>query len=954
MSLVEKSTQPFTTFTPRSIPGCQVWLDAQDATTLTVGTTVTQWRDKSGSNNHAAPGTAPTYNATTKYILFNGTSQFLQLPNGAIPFGNVPYTIFMVGYTNNNASPQWMMCSGTNVTGSLLGIFINSTSINHSWWVNEYGVSGVVSNNTPFIICISYNLTQRNIVPNGGASSRNTPGIARGSQSGNNFIGKQPGNQWLNGGIGEYIVYNTELSDEDRRQVEGFLARKWSLGVRLPVTHPYKNNIAMRPFQLADVSAPSLWLDSTDASSFVFATGTSNILTWRDKSGNGYDASGINNPVYSPSNVSLNGTTQSFGINLDFLAARSHMAFVVLSNTNFRNIYGARTSNNTTASFHAGLGGTTFWSLNTWGVSYNPTMSNYRAGRRNLAVFEWTASGARAVFANGGQEGTTATGVVSISAMAGGGSIGDVVGQGRLSGTINEIIIYTGPNTGPALNTNQRQRIENFLMTKWNVNLPRLYTPLDVATCAFWFDAADAASVVTSGNNVTLWRDKSGNNRHAAPTVSPTYTGNGITFDGTSHLRASNTGSLLSNAAYSLFLLEVATAGSGGIDCVCGDIGTGGDNAGFLLGYVYNLTWFRYGYWGNDVDYTSLGGTNQLRLWSFNHPSTGNRYFNLYGTNVGTGTSQRLLSFQQFGIGGFGQGGYKGRIYEIICYVGGLTTTQIAQAEGYLAWKWGLQGSLPTGHLYKNAAPTPPASLYRTLQLTPLFTPTIQSNCAVWLDGADSTSITFSGSSITQWNDKSGNNRHAAAQSGNPTYSFADYSLNNGGTPYLLCSNTASLLLNQAYTVFVVENAADVTPLFGDATFVDTTTGASLHATYASSTIFRWGYYNNDLDVTVPGLGSTRIWTFNQPLTANRNIRLNGTLVGTLGNTTKLSRFSALSIMFWWGGSPVSYNGKMYEFILYLGDVTLAQQQRVEGYLAWKWKIQGLLPSTHPYSTFRP
>lgn len=27
------------------------------------------------------------------------------------------------------------------------------------------------------------------------------------------------------------------------------------------------------------------------------------------------------------------------------------------------------------------------------------------------------------------------------------------------------------------------------------------------------------------------------------------------------------------------------------------------------------------------------------------------------------------------------------------------------KAEGYLAWKWGLQGNLPSNHPYKNAAP---------------------------------------------------------------------------------------------------------------------------------------------------------------------------------------------------------------------------------------------------------
>ena len=33
-----------------------------------------------------------------------------------------------------------------------------------------------------------------------------------------------------------------------------------------------------------------------------------------------------------------------------------------------------------------------------------------------------------------------------------------------------------------------------------------------------------------------------------------------------------------------------------------------------------------------------------------------------------------------------------------------LATEQLM--EGYLAWKWGVQGSLPANHPYKSAAPT--------------------------------------------------------------------------------------------------------------------------------------------------------------------------------------------------------------------------------------------------------
>tara|TARA_Y100000389_G_scaffold182635_1_gene199423 strand:- start:2887 stop:3189 length:303 start_codon:yes stop_codon:yes gene_type:complete len=37
---------------------------------------------------------------------------------------------------------------------------------------------------------------------------------------------------------------------------------------------------------------------------------------------------------------------------------------------------------------------------------------------------------------------------------------------------------------------------------------------------------------------------------------------------------------------------------------------------------------------------------------------------------------------------------------------GGTDLTDLEKAEGYLAWKWGLEGSLPVSHPYKNSAPT--------------------------------------------------------------------------------------------------------------------------------------------------------------------------------------------------------------------------------------------------------
>jgi hypothetical protein len=46
-----------------------------------------------------------------------------------------------------------------------------------------------------------------------------------------------------------------------------------------------------------------------------------------------------------------------------------------------------------------------------------------------------------------------------------------------------------------------------------------------------------------------------------------------------------------------------------------------------------------------------------------------------------------------------------GFYYEIAYYNSVLTTTNRQLMEGYLAWKWGLQANLPSGHPYKSAAP---------------------------------------------------------------------------------------------------------------------------------------------------------------------------------------------------------------------------------------------------------
>jgi hypothetical protein len=48
-----------------------------------------------------------------------------------------------------------------------------------------------------------------------------------------------------------------------------------------------------------------------------------------------------------------------------------------------------------------------------------------------------------------------------------------------------------------------------------------------------------------------------------------------------------------------------------------------------------------------------------------------------------------------------------GDIGEIVIFNSVLSTADREKMEGYLAWKWGLEGSLPMGHTYESAPPSP-------------------------------------------------------------------------------------------------------------------------------------------------------------------------------------------------------------------------------------------------------
>jgi hypothetical protein len=115
---------------------------------------------------------------------------------------------------------------------------------------------------------------------------------------------------------------------------------------------------------------------------------------------------------------------------------------------------------------------------------------------------------------------------------------------------------------------------------------------------------------------------------------------------------------------------------------------------------------------------TNIGNTNVFTSIIFNgnlstNPAVplsnsgisvnGRGFTNYTGYSIGTNFS----TYNPFRIGGWTTGTdiFNGDISEIIMFNRALNSTENNNIEGYLAWKWGLQRSLPSSHPFFNFPP---------------------------------------------------------------------------------------------------------------------------------------------------------------------------------------------------------------------------------------------------------
>ena len=107
-------------FTPQSVPGCTLWLDASDRSTMNSTTTVTQWNDKSGQSNNVT-GTATLSGSN---MTFDGSTQAFSNLTYVFPYA--AYSLFAV-YSNTAVATSYMNVMYGSNGYPMLGVDLNKS-----------------------------------------------------------------------------------------------------------------------------------------------------------------------------------------------------------------------------------------------------------------------------------------------------------------------------------------------------------------------------------------------------------------------------------------------------------------------------------------------------------------------------------------------------------------------------------------------------------------------------------------------------------------------------------------------------------------------------------------------------------------------------------------------------------------------------------------------------------
>ena len=257
-----------------------LWLDANDLSTISVQTGISEWGDKSGNQRNFTQGTGAAQPTLTlnglngRNVLSYSGSQYLTSISTASTWdflhntnGSSVFALWKVGNNSNPNAVYALLGNNAGATGNI-GYYIvyddraTSSRNDRATIVVSRGVTGTstVSNqtadlahpaNTPVIISSitdpnNATATNRSLLSiNGGNPIQNNASTLSPSLSNATFtlqIGAAGNNTILfTGYIAEIVILSSIASSSTVQLFEGYFAWKWGVTINLPANHRFKN-----------------------------------------------------------------------------------------------------------------------------------------------------------------------------------------------------------------------------------------------------------------------------------------------------------------------------------------------------------------------------------------------------------------------------------------------------------------------------------------------------------------------------------------------------------------------------------------------------------------------------------------------------------------------------------------------------------------------------------------
>lgn len=218
------------------------------------------------------------------------------------------------------------------------------------------------------------------------------------------------------------------------------------------------------------------------------------------------------------------------------------------------------------------------------------------------------------------------------------------------------------------------------------------FDPRSISGMAFWFDAADAASVTLNAGNVSQWSDKSGNGRNATQGTAlnqPTYlTGiqngkPGILFPVSTWLRTSGTAFTLSQPATFFVAFRMSTSAASpfalfdGINTRMHFYGNNASTGQMFAG-------------SNGTSQTLGASSNFVALMNFNGASSQIALNARSFVSAGNPGSAALSLQMNIGANNGNSTSFGGYVFELGAYAKTLSASEAASVASYLAAKFGV------------------------------------------------------------------------------------------------------------------------------------------------------------------------------------------------------------------------------------------------------------------------